>query len=160
METDTPELNKDMIYIVYGMRYNATPADGGEPTIDLEVIGSFSDMADATFCRDFYSDVDTTFEAVNITSTRSFASFPSFDVMLKITLSHDGKNIDIYSICVPGETEPWLVTTQQRCEALAYPEDRDYVISIIQQWALERHDSHTTVNDYVSPIAKEMIDGG
>lgn len=147
------------LFVVYGIRLNENPLDGGGPTMETEIIGTFPTFEDASMCRDVYADLDTTMEAIDITTCENYDSVPDFDVMLHIEVSPHGDTIEIESMCVGGESEPWLKETSTHCEALSFPEDMDYIIDYMTKWCQSAHGTRPAVVDNISPVAKEFIDG-
>lgn len=146
-------------FVVYGVRLNTHPVDGDAPMMETEIIGVFPTFADAAMCRDIHADLDTTMEAVAITTTESYKGVPDYDVMLHMEVSPDGSIIEINSMCVGEESDPWLRETTGHCEALAVPEDMDFLIDYMTTWAQNNLGTVPVVEDNISPAARELIEG-
>lgn len=146
------------VFVVYGLRLNENPADDKEPMMETEIIGMFPTFADASMCRDVYADLDTTMEAIDITTCESYQEVPDYDIMLHIEVSPNKDVIEINSMCVGEDSEPWIRETSTHCEALAVPEDIDYIVDYMKRWCEENHNTSPTVVDNVSPMAKELIE--
>lgn len=147
------------VFVVYGLRLDDNPADNKDPMMETEIIGMFPTFADASMCRDVYADLDTTMEAIDITTCESYQSVPDYDVMLHIEVSYDKKFIEINSMCVGEESEPWIRETSSHCESLAVPEDRDYIVDYMKRWCNDNHNASPEVVDNISPMARELIEG-
>lgn len=150
--------NNSTPFLVYCMKYNDHPADGGEPALEMEIVGIFPTFEDAMMARDVYADLDTTMEAVDIVSAALFDEVPDYDVMLKIAVSRDGQTITVDSVCVTMDAEPWLRQTHDHCEALTVPEDREYMIEHMTQWAQQNLGVTPVVEDNISPSARELLE--
>lgn len=149
----------DQKFIVYCLRFNENPSDGGEPTVEYEVVGIFNNYDDALVSRDIHADLDTTSEAVSIMSAAEYTQAPDYDVMWKMSVSPDGETITIDSMCVLADTEPWLAEDRNRCEALVIPEDGDSMVEYMMQWCAVNRRTTPSVIDQRSPSAQEMVEG-
>ena len=147
------------MFVVYGLRFNEKPADGDYPMMETEIIGVFPTFEDASMCRDVCADLDTTMEFIDITTCQSYDEVPDYDIMLHVEVSPDKKAIEINSMCVGDDSEPWIRETTDHCEALAVPEDIDYIVDYMSKWCSENHSTCPTVEDNTSPMARELIEG-
>lgn len=151
------EQNK--VFVVYGVRLNTSPNDNQEPMMEMEIIGTFPTFEQASLCRDVYADLDTTLEAIAITTCESHNDVPDYDVMLHLEVSPSGDTIEMNSMCVGAESEPWIRETADHCEALAVPEDQEFIIDYMTKWCKVAHGVTPTIQDNISPMAKELIEG-
>lgn len=153
---ENPGIPEGTEYLVLGLRFNPNPELDGLPSSSVVIVGSFSDLSKAVLCRDIYADLDTTFEAVTITSSTRMEDVPDFDVFLSVTVSEEG--VIIRSQCVTSGTEPWLREEEDFFEALAYPEDREDIIRIASEWYNERAGYYPSIIDDISERAQHLID--
>lgn len=142
-------------YLVCGLKFNPNPELDGMASSSVEILGAFSDLSKAVLCRDIYSDLDTTMEAVTITPSIFMEDIPDFDVFLSITVDADG--ITVRSQCVAENTEPWLREEPDFFEALAYPEDENRIIELASSWFEKRAGYFPPIIDDVSKQARSMM---
>lgn len=146
-------------FVVYGLRLNTNPNDNQEPMMEMEIIGTFPTFDDASLCRDIHADLDTTLEAISITTCQNYGEVPDYDVMIHLEVSPNGDTIEVNSMCVGTESEPWIRETTTHCEALAVPEDMEHIIDYMTKWCRVAHGVTPQVQDNISPMARELISG-
>lgn len=156
--------NDTTLFVVYGMRYNPRPAEDGDPTMEMEILGAFKDFSDAAVFRDVHADIDTTLEAVGITTATVHQEVPDLEVLLHVSTDVSyPKTLFVRSIGVPMGTTPYLRDEDDGFfEALAYAEDQDKIIEYGVSWMVKvgmiSSVDEAVIVENISPEAQTLIE--
>ena len=153
-----PDVDSETVFIVYGLRGKADPTDGST-MIDLEVIGVMRNLADAQFLADYYEEMDTTLEGVNIVSAESYDDPPEMDVMLYYSVDEEEEIVYIRSSCVVQGTQPQLrIDTEARfCSSLSNPEHEEHMTSYFMNAVEKVYGFTPRVVRQLSPEAERIL---
>lgn len=155
-----PDMNSETVFIVYGLRGKTDPADGSS-VIDLEVIGVMYSLADAQFLADYYEEMDTTLEGVNIVSAEYYDDPPEMDVMLHYSVDEEEEVVYVRSSCVVQGTKPYLRIEPEVkfCSCLSIPEHEEHMTDYFTNAVEKVYGFTPRVVRQLSPEAERILNG-
>lgn len=143
------------VFVVFGLRHDPQGVKDAK-NVEVETLGVLHTLEDAVMLRDLYTDLDTSLDAVTISTSSSYHAVPDMDIFIR--LSFFDQSLILNSYIADGKTEAYLIDEGDRFECLAYPEDEDAMIQRALAWYSHTHGKDVKqVIDMVPEDARLLI---